>query len=62
MRFRKGKWIKYSNKILPRYVRAHWETKLTNDKYLAFSNWERAMIFEQIYKLNDRFRDLDENG
>jgi len=55
MRLVKGKWVKYSNKFVPRYFGKHWEVHIGGNKYVGFYNWERAKIYEEIIKLKGKF-------
>ena len=56
MKFVKGQWIKYSNKIFPRYIIAHWEIAYEKDKFKIFTNWEVANIYEELLKLKRELR------
>ena len=58
MKFIKGQWIKYSNKIFPRYARALWEVKITRTRFRGFYDRSDAEIFERILKLEKEIRKL----
>lgn len=55
MKFEKAKWVKYSNKILPRYAKKIWTIQIEKDKHIGFHNFENAIIFEKLIELEKKF-------
>ena len=48
VKLHKGKWVKFSNKIFPRYIKKHWTVQVTEKRSMAFNNWENAIIYEEL--------------
>ena len=50
----KGKFVKYSNKIFPKYVRKHWIVKLDDSHSVGFNNFELAVIYEKVLDIDKK--------
>lgn len=51
MKYVKGKWVKYSNRIFPKYVKKHWNVDVSKIRSIAFNNFENAVIFQELINL-----------
>ena len=56
MKFIRGQWVKYSNKIFPRYEKSHWEIKISENKYKIFHDWELANIYDELLKIKKEMK------
>jgi len=54
MKFVKGRWVKYSNRIFPRYERQHCLVRINKIKSIAFYDFENAVIFEELIKIKNQ--------
>ncbi len=54
MRFVKGKWVKYSNKIFPRYEKKHYIVRVSGLRSVSFYIFEHAQIFQELINMRRR--------
>ena len=59
MQTEKAHWVKYSNKIFPRYVRKLFLVKIGSKKFVGFHNFENAIIYEKLMKVHN---DINQDG
>lgn len=53
-KYHKAKWIKYSNKFFPKWVKAYWTIQINKTQSLGFYNIENAFIYEKLMEISDK--------
>jgi len=53
LEYKKAGWIKYSNRLFPRYEKEHWTVWITARKGVSFHNYENAVIFERLVQFQE---------
>ncbi len=57
MKIIKAGWVKYSNKLFPRYVPKHWIVSIDEYKAVQFDNFENAIIFEKLIEVEKKLEE-----
>ena len=55
MEYNKAGWVKYSNRLLPRYCGECWTVWITPRKGQGFRRMEEALIYGKLLKLEKLF-------
>lgn len=58
MKTEKGHWVKYSNRIFPKYERKLFLIEVKPKTFIGFHNFENAVIYEKLMEIQ---KDLEQD-
>ena len=56
MEYTKAGWIKYSNRLFPKWEKEHWTVWVTARQGTAFHNYENAIIFKKLVEVQEQIQ------